>query len=102
MRWPISDSTDGSVGLCASRAPATHTSFHSCDRWPNRCPPAIRSHAQYVLLEALSKQEVAQNVMEYYIKHKPTLQQCLDNYGEQQGKGFMCWRFIVDQRHMKK
>ena len=51
---------------------------------------------QYVLMEALSKHEVAQNVMEYYVNHKAKLQAALDQYNEEQGKGFICWRFIND------
>jgi len=52
---------------------------------------------QYLLLDALSKQEVAQNVITYYCKHKDKLQHCLDHYDEKQGKGFVCWRFLMNQ-----
>ena len=54
---------------------------------------------QYVLMDVLSKHEVAQNVMDYYINHKKTLQHCLASYNEAQGKGFICWRFIVGAGH---
>lgn len=52
---------------------------------------------QYILMEVLSKQEVAQNVMDYYCNHKTTLQRGLDNYAETQGKGFICWRFLINE-----
>ena len=51
---------------------------------------------QYLLMEVLSKHEVAQNVIEYYVDHKEKLQSALDQYNEEQGKGFICWRFIND------
>merc|ERR1711865_685873 len=51
---------------------------------------------QYILMEVLSKQEVAQTVMDHYINHKPRLQQNLASYSEAQGKGFICRRFIND------
>ena len=53
---------------------------------------------QYILMEVLSKQEVAQNVLEYYAMHKDKLQQGVANYSEAQGKGFVCWRFIQEFR----
>lgn len=52
---------------------------------------------QYILLDALSKQEVAQNVITYYCNHKETLERCLEKYDEKQGKGFICWRFLMNQ-----
>lgn len=52
---------------------------------------------QYILMEVLSKQEVAQNVMEYYCNHKKKLQRGLERYGEVQGKGFICWRFLINE-----
>jgi hypothetical protein len=52
---------------------------------------------QYILMEVLSKQEVAQNVMDYYCNHKETLQRGLESYDETQGKGFVCWRFIMNK-----
>ena len=52
---------------------------------------------QYILMEVLSKQEVAQNVMDYYCNHKETLQRGLDSYDEVQGKGFICWRFLINE-----
>eukprot|EP00658_Telonema_sp_P-2_P017088 TRINITY_DN16619_c0_g1_i6.p1 TRINITY_DN16619_c0_g1~~TRINITY_DN16619_c0_g1_i6.p1 ORF type:complete len:697 (+),score=215.83 TRINITY_DN16619_c0_g1_i6:177-2267(+) len=53
---------------------------------------------QYILMEVLSKQEVAQNVIDYYVNNKEKLQRGLANYNEAQGKGFICWRFIHDRR----
>ena len=53
----------------------------------------------YLILDALSKPEVAQNVITYYCKHKETLARCLKNYDEKQGKGFICWRFFMNQAH---
>ena len=51
---------------------------------------------QYIVMEVLSKSEVAQNVIEYYVDHKAKLQCALDQYNEEQGRGFICWRFIND------
>ena len=51
----------------------------------------------YLLLDALSKQEVAQNVITYYCDHKDRLEKCLQRYDEKQGKGFICWRFLMNQ-----
>lgn len=51
---------------------------------------------QYIVLEALSKQEVAQNVITYYCAHKEKLEKCLRLYDEKQGKGFICWRFLMN------
>ena len=51
----------------------------------------------YILLDALSKQEVAQNVITYYCEHKDRLERCLQLYNEKQGKGFICWRFLMNQ-----
>ena len=53
----------------------------------------------YLVLDALSKQEVAQNVITYYCQHKEILTRCLNNYDEKQGKGFICWRFFMNQAH---
>ena len=53
----------------------------------------------YLILDALSKPEVAQNVITYYCQHKETLTRCLDKYDEKQGKGFICWRFFMNQAH---
>jgi len=52
---------------------------------------------QYILMEVLSKQEVAQNVIEYYCKHREILQRGLETYDEKQGKGFVCWRFLMNE-----
>lgn len=52
---------------------------------------------QYLLMELLSKQEVAQNVLDYYVKNKEVLQRGLDRYDEKQGKGFVCWRFLINE-----
>ena len=57
---------------------------------------------QYILMEVLSKQEVAQNVMDYYVNHKEKLEQALQGYNETQGKGFICWRFINDHRTQRR
>jgi hypothetical protein len=48
-------------------------------------------------MEVLSKHEVAQNVLDYYVNHKQKLQDSLANYGEEQGKGFICWRFLMKE-----
>jgi len=56
---------------------------------------------QYILLDALSKQEMAQNVISYYCEHKEKLNKCLANYDERQGKGFICWRFLFNQVSMQ-
>ena len=53
---------------------------------------------QYILMEVLSKQEVAQNVLDYYVSQKEKLQRGVERYGEAQGKGFICWRFIQEYR----
>eukprot|EP00485_Elphidium_margaritaceum_P005758 CAMPEP_0202689122 /NCGR_PEP_ID=MMETSP1385-20130828/4467_1 /ASSEMBLY_ACC=CAM_ASM_000861 /TAXON_ID=933848 /ORGANISM="Elphidium margaritaceum" /LENGTH=246 /DNA_ID=CAMNT_0049344215 /DNA_START=42 /DNA_END=782 /DNA_ORIENTATION=+ len=52
---------------------------------------------QYIIMEYLSKHEVAQNVLEHYCNHKETLQLGLQSYNEKQGKGFICWRFLVNE-----
>eukprot|EP00536_Pseudo-nitzschia_multiseries_P000059 jgi/Psemu1/321429/estExt_fgenesh1_pg.C_20043 len=52
---------------------------------------------QYIIMDVLSKQEVAQNVLDYYCQHKGTIQQGLDGYNEKQGKGFVCWRFLINE-----
>jgi len=50
---------------------------------------------QSVLADALSKREVAQNVLDYYVDRKRDLQRCLDNYSGAAGAGFVCWRFVM-------
>ena len=57
---------------------------------------------QYILMEVLSKQEVAQNVIDYYANRKSELQLALDNYDETQGGGFICWRFLMSGAHMMR
>ena len=52
---------------------------------------------QYILMDALSKQELAQNVLDYYVNHKQKLQDSLASYSEEQGKGFICWRFLMKE-----
>lgn len=52
---------------------------------------------QYIMMDVLSKQEVAQNVIEYYCNHKDTIQRGLAGYSERQGKGFVCWRFLINE-----
>jgi hypothetical protein len=42
-------------------------------------------------------QEVALNVLDYYLNHKDKLQRALQSYGEVQGKGFICWRFLINE-----
>ena len=49
---------------------------------------------QYIIMEVLSKQEVSQNVLNYYVHNKEKLKLGVDNYSEVQGKGFICWRFL--------
>jgi len=51
----------------------------------------------YIIMEVLSKQEVAQNVLDYYCNHIESLQHGLSNYDETQGKGFVCWRFLMNE-----
>jgi hypothetical protein len=51
----------------------------------------------YVLMDVLTKHEVAQNVIEYYCNHKEKLQRALESYDESQGKGFVCWRFLMHE-----
>lgn len=48
----------------------------------------------YILMEVLSKQEVARNVIDYHLHRRDQLQRSVQSYGEAQGKGFVCWRFI--------
>jgi len=47
---------------------------------------------QYILMEILSKHEVAHNMLNYYVKHRQKLQASLESYDESQGQGFICWR----------
>ena len=56
---------------------------------------------QYLMMEILSRQEVAANVLDYYARHRDKLRTSLDNYSETQGKGFICWRFLMKQQHQK-
>jgi hypothetical protein len=51
----------------------------------------------YILMEVLSKHEVSQNVIDYYCNHKDLLQRALESYDEKQGKGFICWRFLINE-----
>eukprot|EP00928_Gymnodinium_smaydae_P100356 TRINITY_DN9823_c2_g4_i1.p1 TRINITY_DN9823_c2_g4~~TRINITY_DN9823_c2_g4_i1.p1 ORF type:complete len:2328 (+),score=476.05 TRINITY_DN9823_c2_g4_i1:208-6984(+) len=53
---------------------------------------------QYILMEVLSKQEIAQNVLDYYAHRKEKLRDGVESYSEAQGKGFICWRFINEHR----
>ena len=53
---------------------------------------------QYIVMELLSKQEVAQNVLEYYVHQREKLRQGVAGYSEAQGQGFICWRFINERR----
>jgi len=52
---------------------------------------------QYILMEVLSKHEVAQNVLDYYVNHKDKLEESVKSYSEAQGKGFICWRFLMNE-----
>jgi hypothetical protein len=52
---------------------------------------------QYILMEVVSKQEVAQNVLDYYVNHKQKLEESLKSYDGAQGKGFVCWRFLMKE-----
>ena len=47
-------------------------------------------------MEALAKQEVAANVLDYYANHRAKLDAGLAAYGEAQGAGFVCWRFLMN------
>jgi hypothetical protein len=47
-------------------------------------------------MEVLSKQEVAQNVLDYYVHRKEDLSAGLESYDELQGGGFVCWRFLMN------
>ena len=49
---------------------------------------------QYIVMELLSKQEVAQTVLDYYVHQKEKLQRGVQDYNEKHGKGFICWRFF--------
>ena len=50
---------------------------------------------QYMIMEVLSKHEVAQNVLDYYCGARGKLERGLATYSEAQGKGFVCWRFLL-------
>ena len=87
----------------------TSLSRHALLPWPDLSPPPPLTltcpdrtgppcTAQYILMEVLSKSEVAQNVIEYYVNRRDQLQRRLDHYNEAQGKGFVCWRFIHEMR----
>jgi hypothetical protein len=52
---------------------------------------------QYLLMEVLSRQEVATNVLDHYVRHREKLQRSLEGFDEKQGKGFVCWRFIMKE-----
>mmetsp|Transcript_31959 Transcript_31959/g.48617 ORF Transcript_31959/g.48617 Transcript_31959/m.48617 type:complete len:1929 (-) Transcript_31959:223-6009(-) len=52
---------------------------------------------QYIIMEVLSKQEVAENVIDYYHKNKDILNRALQKYDEKQGTGFVCWRFLMNE-----
>ena len=53
---------------------------------------------QYLLMDLLSKQEIAQTVLDYYCNQKEKLQRGVERYSEAQGKGFICWRFFDEYR----
>lgn len=52
---------------------------------------------QYIVMDVLSKQEVAQSVLDYYCENKDIIQRGLKTYTEKQGKGFVCWRFLINE-----
>jgi hypothetical protein len=52
----------------------------------------------YMIMELLSKQEIAQTVIDYYEKQREKLQRGVERYSEAQGKGFICWRFFDEYR----
>ena len=39
----------------------------------------------------------AQNVMDYYMTQRDKLRRGVQSYSEAQGKGFVCWRFLMNQ-----
>ena len=45
------------------------------------------------------KQEIAHNVLDYYVHHRELLRRGVEGYSEAQGKGFICWRFVNE--HMR-
>ena len=53
------------------------------------------------VLTADSKQEVASNVLDYYRdpESRAKLEAGISQYTEQQGKGFVCWRFLMSRIH---
>jgi hypothetical protein len=53
-------------------------------------------------MELLAKQEVAQNVIDSYCRSRAELQQAVDSYDGKQGKGFICWRFLMNARLRKE
>ena len=70
------------------------TQAHLCHLDPWQTGYVESFFSPTVPIQVLSKQEVAQNVLEYYVHHKEQLQQGLQSYDEVQGKGFICWRFL--------
>jgi thiazolylpeptide-type bacteriocin precursor len=88
---------DGSSSSSSSSSSTTTTSTSSTSS--SRSVDSFGPYfiEQYILMEVLSKQEVAQNVLEYYVNHKKQLQASLANYSEAQGKGFICWRFLMNE-----
>lgn len=76
--------------------------FVLLDRTAKTATPDIESFGpyfveNYVLLDALSKHEVAQNVLEYYVHHNDALRASLASYSGTQGPGFICWRFVMNE-----
>lgn len=51
----------------------------------------------YVVLEKITKQELPQNVITYYNNNYALLLAKVLKYGGEQGMGFICWRFIINQ-----
>ena len=52
----------------------------------------------YIIMDTLSKHEVAHNVLDYYLNRRDKLERGVARYAEAQGQGFVCWRFIQEFR----
>jgi len=96
----------GSHPLCAQvQYVADEMGFVMYDINPGPTPAAMKNVdsfgpyfvEQYILMEALTKHEVALNVLDYYVSHRSKLQASLSGYNEAQGKGFICWRFLMNE-----
>jgi len=79
---------------------ADETGFVLADARDRAAPDDVSSFGpygveHYVLMEALSKSEVAQNVLDYYANRRADLQRGVAEYAEVQGSRFVCWRFLM-------